>query len=441
MRLTTLLRRADPWPYPERGLSTRARAELRALVGPETEAPVPSRPVVRRRGRRLPVLGAALLAVLLLVAVPVLQRSVQGVPTPPVASVRASAVPPVTGRWIEAASAPLSGRRDALTAWVAGSFLVVGGTTTRPCTARQGCGDDPATLSDGARYTPATDTWEAIATAPVPLGRAGEAANPYQATTVIGHRLYVLQGGVFLSYDADIDRWTSLDAPPTTVYLAGAAGDSVIAFPVSVCGDDTIRTCRATERMPYLRYDPDAASWTKHVTRLAVPSSVYGATVVGGQLVVSWLERNGIGAASVDLRRGTTAVRSRFPTGQRPMPVAVGNWAAWPRDSRRAWLLDPLTFTTPRVVLPTEPGALWVSVGGTQRNLPLVAAGMIVLRGQFYDPSTGLWSAVPALPVPAQDPVIASGGDAVLACNGWDGTGYATSCFLLRPEPASQSRP
>ncbi|MFT3971222.1 MAG: hypothetical protein QM695_13335 [Micropruina sp.] len=441
MRLTTLLRRADPLQRSADGLSPRGRAELRALTGPEPEPAASSRSA-RRPGWRAPVLVGALVAVILVVAVPLLQRPVQGVPTPPAASsVPASGVPLTAGRWVETASGPLSGRRDAITAWVAGSFLVVGGTTTRPCTARQGCADDPARLADGARYTPATDTWETITDAPIPLGRAGGAANPYLATTVIGHTLYLLQGGAFLAYDADTDRWTRLIAPPTTAYLAGAASDSVIAFPASVCGDDAIRTCRATGRLSYLRYDPDAAAWTKHVTRLAVPSSVYGATMVGRLLVVSWLEGSGLVAASIDLDSDTITARSPFRTRQRPMPVAAGGWAVWPRDARWVRLLDPLTFTTPNVALPTDPGALWVRVGGAERNLPIVAAGMIVLRGQFYDPSTGLWSSVPALPVPSQDPVIAGGADVALACNGWDGSRYTRSCYLLRPAPAGQNRP
>lgn len=441
MRLTTLLRQADPLQRPEGRLSPRGRADLRALTGPETESAASARPV-RRPGWRAPVLVGALVAVVLVVAVPLLQRPVQGVPTPPAASsVRASGVPLTTGRWVETASGPLSGRRDAITAWVAGSFLVVGGTTTRPCAVGLGCGDDPARLSDGARYTPATNTWDTIAEAPIPLGRVGGAANPYPATTVIGHTLYVLQAGAFLAYDADTDRWTRLTAPPTTAYLAGAAGDSVIAYPAFVCGDDAIRTCRATDRMSYLRYDPDAAAWTKHVTRLAVPSNVYGATMVGRLLVVSWVEKSGLVAASLDLDGDTITARSPFPTRQRPIPAAAGGWAVWPRDARSAWLLDPLTFTTPNVALPAEPGALWVRVGGAERNLPIVAAGMIVLRGQFYDPTTGLWSSVPALPIPSQDPVIAGGRDVVLACNGWTGSGYTKSCYLLRPAPASENQP
>lgn len=101
-------------------------------------------------------------------------------------------------------------------------------------------------------------------------------------------------------------------APPTTVYLAGAAGDSVIASRSPVCGDDTIRTCRATERMPYLRYDPDAASWTKHVTRTHEAEQrvrSHGRGRSAGR-VVAGAERD---AASVDLRRGTTAKLAAIP--------------------------------------------------------------------------------------------------------------------------------
>lgn len=125
------------------------------------------------------------------------------------------------------------------------------------------------------------------------------------------------------------------------------------------------------------------------------------------------------------------------------MPVAVGGWAVWPREDSRAWLLDPVTFKTPDVALPTATGVFRVGVGAWQRDLPIVTAGMIALRGHLYDPENGLWSVVPALPVPmpAQDPVIVGGSDAILACYGWTGTAYAKDCHLLRPVPASRPQP
>lgn len=440
MRLTTLLRGADPLDHPDEGLSARARAELRALLGGDREAPVVTAP--RRRRSRALVLSGAVLATALVVAIPLLQRPVQGIPTTPAGSPReTSAAPVAIGRWVATASGPLSGRRDAVTAWVADSFLMIGGTTTPPCVNSNGCAVDPVWLRDGARYTPGTDSWSTIAAAPVPLRHAGGSANPYPVTAVLGRTLFVLQSDSFLAYDTDADRWATLPPPPETAYLAGATADAILAYPASVCGEGESGTCRGTERLTYFSYDPDAAAWTRHTTGLAVPSSVYGATVVGDHLVVSWLEKNDVGAGSVQLDNGTVTARSSIPTGQRPMPVAVGGWAVWPRDEARAWLLEPVTFKTPDIALPTAPGAFRVGVGAWQRSLPIVSAGMIALRGHLYDPASGLWSVVPALPAPTQDPIIAGGADAVLACYGWMGNAYAKDCHLLRPVPASRPHP
>lgn len=455
MRLTTLLRQADPLNRAEPphhragrphsrgdGLSARARAELRALVGGEPGASVAIAPP--RRRRRVLVLSAALLAVVLVVAIPLLQRPVQGIPTAPAGPpIQASGIPAVTGRWVATAPSPLSGRRDAVTAWVADSFLVIGGTTTQPCVSSGGCAGEPAWLRDGARYLPATDSWRTIAPAPVPLRQAGGSANPYPMIAVLGQTLFVLQADRFLTYDTDADRWTALAPPPEPAYLAGASTDAILAYPASVCGQGKPEPCRGSERLTYFSYDPGTAAWTRHTAPLAVPSSVYGATVVGGHLVVSWLEKNGPGVESIQLDNGTVTARSSIPTTQRPMPVAVGRWAVWTRDETRAWLLDPVMFKFTNVALPEATGAFRVGVGPWQRDLPIATAGMIALHGHLYDPASGLWSVVPALPVPlpTQDPVIAGGTDAVLACYGWAGTAYAKDCHLLHPAPASRAHP
>ncbi|MFT4217527.1 MAG: hypothetical protein QM619_10145 [Micropruina sp.] len=442
MRLTTLLRRADPLRDAEEGLSPRARAELRALIGPEPATAAPGVPDVRVRrpgSRRVLVASGAALATVAVLASLLLQYHTQGVPT--VSPAVTSGVAGATGEWTPTASDPLPGRRDAITAWVDDSFLLLGGTTAPPCADASDCPDDDVRLRDGARYRPASDSWTPIAAAPIPLRQGFGQAGPYPASVTLGHTVYLLQGDAFLGYDADADRWRTLPAPPDSASVAGVIGNRVVAYPWSVC-PGTASSCVGTDRARFYSYDPDAATWATHVTRLAMSSTVYGAVVAGGKLVVSWPdEGQGVGVATVDLASGVVGVRTSLAIEQRPVPVAVGDRAAWPRDASVNWVFDPATEEATKVETDAEPGPFWVKAGAYQRNLPIVTAGMISLGGHLYDPRNGLWSATPALPVPAQDPVIATGLDAVLACHGWNGSGYADACYLLRPAPASQQRP
>lgn len=444
MRLTTLLRAADPLPTPDTGLSARARSELRALVGPEpspiaiTTGGGPRRP----RTVRALVVAGAVLAVVAVVTVPLLQRPVSGVPAP--AGTPTPAAPTASApeaRWVEIAPGPLGGRRDPVTAWVDGSFIVVGGTATPPCTDTAGCEADDVALADGARYTPASDSWEPVADAPIPLLRAGGPAHPYPGAVTIGDTVYLVQGGAFLAYNATSNRWATLPTPPDDVVLAGTTSDELIAYPTSQCGG-TAGACGPSEAMTWYSYQPATAGWKKHTADLSLPTpNPYGATVVGDRLVVSWLEGNTLGLATVDLGSGTVTHHPSLGTSQRPVPVTVGDWAAWTRDQDTAWFLNPATGELSMADLPTPPGPLRVTVGAWERYLPVTTAGMVGVGGQLFDPGNGRWSTVPVLPVAAQDPVVVAGPDSLLACGGWDGAGYAAACHLLHPAPATLTTP
>ncbi|MDR3069201.1 MAG: hypothetical protein LBU50_06840 [Cellulomonas sp.] len=446
MRLTTLLRAADPLPAPETNLSARARAELRGLVGPDPTGAerAHANPLRRRHVRTLMPAGAALAAVAVFV-VPLLQPPVQNLPAvpadPPSPTPFDPTEPGVTGSWVETAPSPLDGRRDPVTAWVGGSFLVVGGTTTPPCTDPNGCTEDEALLADGARYRPDTDTWTPVADAPIPLTSGGGAANPYPRTAVIGHTVYTLQVGNLVAYDADTDRWATLPAPPDTVALAGATNDALIAYPAAPCGETMCDSSNPTTT--YLSYDPATAAWSTHTADLALPTNLYGATVVGGRLVVSWMDGNALGVGAIDLAGGAVTVQPDLGTSQRPVPVPVGDWAVWPRDPATAWFWNPTTQDWSMAEPPTRPGPFRVNVGawGRELDLPIVTAGMVALGGHLYDPATRLWSPASALPVPTHDPILATGPEMVLACGGWNATSFARACYTLRPAPASQPAP
>jgi hypothetical protein len=74
------------------------------------------------------------------------------------------------GEWVELPVSPLSPRHGAAGAWVQQRFVLVGGWANPPCPPSASClpPAKPA-LRDGARYDPATGTWQSIAKAPVPV--------------------------------------------------------------------------------------------------------------------------------------------------------------------------------------------------------------------------------------------------------------------------------
>lgn len=433
MRVTTLLRDANPLPTPETELSIRARAELRALVGPdpagdEVTAGQPSR---RRRMIRVLIPIGATLAVVAVFAIPLLNKERAVVPAVPAGS---PAPTGQRGQWVQTAPSPLDGRRDAITAWVGDSFLVIGGTTAAPCFDVGFC-EESTVLSDGARYTPATNTWAPIADAPIPLELSGGAANPDPRAAVIKDQVYVLYLGDFLAYDNAADRWSKLPAPPKGAILAGATGDELVAYPASACRDDG--NCDGADFTTYYTYDPAGAVWASHTAEIGLSSSVYGISVVGSRLVVSWLEGDGLGVATIDLTSGAVNAQAGVGVSQRPVPIAVGEWAAWPRDDTTAWLLNTRTGDWRTVDVPSESGAFQATFGAWQRDLWISGAGMASLGGQLFDPVTGLWSVPAPLPVPAQEPIIAGGAESFLACGGWDGARFGSSCYTLVPEPAT----
>lgn len=438
MRVTTLLREANPLPTPETELSIRARAELRALVGPDPacEEVTAGQPSRRRRTIRVLIPIGAALAVVAVVAIPLLTKERAVVPAVPAGS---PAPTGQRGQWVQTAPSPLDGRREAITAWVGDSFLVIGGTTAAPCLDAGFCEEPTVFLSDGARYTPATDTWTPIAAAPIPLALAGGAANPYPRSAVIGDQVYVLYLGDFLAYDSAADRWSQLPAPAEGAILAGATGDQLVAYPASACGDDG--DCAGADFTTYYTYDPAGAVWARHTAQIGLSSSVYGISVVGSRLVVSWLEGDGLGVATIDPTSGAVAAQAGVGVSQRPVPIAVGEWAVWPREESTAWLLNARTGNWRTVDVPSESGAFQATFGAWQRDLWISGAGMASLGGQLFDPVTGLWSVPAPLPVPTQEPIISGGAESFLACGGWDGARFGSSCYTLVPEPATLTIP
>lgn len=447
MRLTTLLRRADPLDGIDHQLSARGRAELRALVGPtdspheEARRTSGSRPRPQWASAAVAVAALAIGATLLVARV-LPQGPIAAVPaTSPTATASPGAMAAV-GEWMQTSQPPLSGRRDAFTAWVGGRFLVVGGLTDRPCDPGDSCPDgDP--LSDGALYDPEGDIWIAISKAPVGLSQAGGGSNPSPKAVVIGETVYMLGlGGRVLAYHPSGDTWATQTTIPGGGMgtLVGSFNNQLVVFPWGQCsGSRTPCTPARTTR--YWTYSQGTHEWATHAVDLAMPASTNGAAVVGDRLVISWLTgQDALKAALVDLATDRVTVVPNTPiAAQRPSPVAAGRFAAWPRDHDTTWFLDLATQSWSSVAQPSKAGPITGDTG----VWPITVGPLIALNGHLYNPTTRLWSPVPARPIPSRAPVIAGGADAVLACYGYNvaSTVYNDTCHLLRPSPASRSTP
>lgn len=389
-------------------------------------------------GRPLRWLGAALAAAAMLVGAYLLWP---GVTTPSTVPAAPAASPPVTipaepGAWHRTAAPPLSPRRDSVTAWAGGSFFVIGGDESPTCRASADCVWSEQPVRDGARYDPATDTWSSIASAPIDM--VNSPANPYQRVAVVERTLFVAQGEDVLAYDIDADTWRTLRRPVGTLISNLVALDgSLIAF-------DSLQTGHATDS--YLRFDIDRSRWIVYDLEQPLPGPVEGAAAVDGYLVMSGTGTAGSAwVATMNGIAGPIEVEDVAIDG-RMAPVAVqtsvGGFAVWPRGDAAAWFYRPSADALWSVPQPATRGPFT----GTAQPDVLVSwyvtpAGMVALNGQLFDPATRLWSPVPELPVPSGNPVLASGGDYVLACFGRDDTKFGDECHLLRPAPASEPEP
>lgn len=335
--------------------------------------------------------------------------------------------PVAEGAWRATAPAPLSPRYDSIAVWADGTFLLAGGLTGQPCPLSGDC-VDVEYLRDGVRYDPATDTWQPIADAPIGVGQPYGEANPYPAVAVLDRTVYLLSTQRLLAYHLDADRWEELPAPPEDGQLL--ATDSVLlVVPWSNEGD----------RVTYQSFDPRQATWTSHdVEETYRPDAVIGSAAVGDQLVIAATTATGnLWVGRIDVQADGRPARHVFEESevpnQRPAAVAVGEQVAWPREGPLAWFLDPQRHDWSTIELPEKPGGLAGRNHGEPRDWYVTTDRLIALRGDLYDPVARVRVEVPALPLPADDPIVVGGGDYLLACYGQDAGVFADACYLLQP--------
>lgn len=354
---------------------------------------------------------------------------------------------PAVGTWARTARSPLSPRHYSVTAWIGGAYYLIGGLAGAPCPASADCVEQGSPLRDGARYDPATDTWARIASAPTDMIHALGPANPYPLDAVLDNKLYVVSGTSMVVYDPASDLWLdapALDAAPVSLH----AGAKTL---VALFAD-------ATKTLSYAHFEPGrgriepgrgpVGMWLYH--DLVSPSSLHGVTVLGDELVVSNLTADGMTITIMDALTSRGRTTLAVPAGlrqQRPAPVALVTggeaWAVFPRGDTSAWFLRLSDRTWSSVKLPDTPGTFVAQAVNPVLSWYVTPSGMVAINGHLYDPEKRRWSLTPALPVPAEGAVIASGEGSVLACFGSDAehSSQNDACYLLRPSPATSRTP
>ncbi len=176
---------------------------------------------------------------------------------------------PLAGTWANLPSAGQPGQRHDYTAVWTGTELIIWG----------GRSSDYATeYGDGARYNPATSTWQPISMAGAPGPRFGHTA------VWTGNEMIVWGGGAGgltqgngARYNPTTDTWTTMSttgAPVLSGHVAAWTGSSMVVWG-SLTGAGGI-------------YDPNADSWTA-TDKTCAPSGRLGATAIWtGTRMIVW---------------------------------------------------------------------------------------------------------------------------------------------------------
>jgi hypothetical protein len=338
----------------------------------------------------------------------------------PVEAAPAASAPsaPATG-WTKVAPWPYAAWYNALTAWTGSEVLILGGAVDRGPGASGPAPDIPVGHAAGA-YSPATNTWRAIARPPFSL---------YEATVVAaGEHAYALafdagfEGSLtkthLWEYGVTSNRWRELAAPPGFANRLTVAGDTLAAW-TSFPGKDspavefydlakgTWHTAPANPWRGYAGREivglPDG-----RVVTFEAPADPQNKAYEPGARAPMWR------AAVLDA--GGEAWRKLPPSG-----IAVGSWngylaPAWAFVGGRVVNADPRTLPAAKVagkhVGPVPTGGILDVNAGRWEKLP-------TLPGQPHEHrSAPKGQPQPELGWTTRDYLRAAGGDYALAF-GW----------------------
>lgn len=309
------------------------------------------------------------------------------------------------GEWSRLPPSPLSARHEAAGAYLDGRFYVVGGWSDPPCPPSAGCvAPAQPPHRDGAAFDPVTGRWQQIAPAPTPVGGVLQ-------MTVVGQRLYVLTGDLdrddspvaFLSYDPDVDAWSTLPTPQLEYPQLVAAGTNLVAVDSSdereAARDAVFDT--DTERWRWLPDDPlgpsfgRSAAWLGDRLLLAASDLVANPGSDGPSLtrlaVLDQSLSRWTPQPDSDIIGGYptwVADRVVFPMTGSADGGKVGNWG---RDYFNGAILDPATGTWTSLPKPRNGRSGLEGVIGSVGDRTLVG-------GQLLQPVTREWTRVPRAP-------------------------------------------
>lgn len=140
--------------------------------------------------------------------------------------------------WTRIADSPLSPRDGEVAVWTGTEMLVIGGTDQPPCPPLADCAGPTADqrLTDGAAYSPQTDSWRSIADAPQSVMYAQVVWTDEEAVVLVPEIPPQTDGDVgqpaaTLAYDPTSGEWRRLDDPPGGfLLLGGGQGGPVLAW-------------------------------------------------------------------------------------------------------------------------------------------------------------------------------------------------------------------
>ena len=433
------------------GQQRAARAFESYLAGQAKDAEFPAldpatlvgRPTPRRRWR--PVLIAAAAALAVVAAGIGIHRAVSGgIPAVPIAPVEKSA-------WQRTSSVPIGQRYGSVNLWADGAFYVIGG--------HRHCGLDdqgrrdliggacPASLpssggplADGARYDPATDSWQRIADAPVAIGHG--------QGVVVGGRLYLsAEPGwgdageqlptAVLEYDPASDTWTELARPEGSLEVVQLLSwrDGLYAT-VTEPGCLDVGCAHSIQR-----WDPAAAAW-----RPFAPSH----PAIGHGLIAA--TRDGF-AAVTDTTVAVFSDDQWVDLDPKPaLPLSAAGQLLWASGDLRGNLVTVLTWDGRAHVLRLDEPAWESATASAQAPGGLSAAddlgtprfsdgSHVVVDGRLYDPVATTWTDIPALPNPEWSfGAFASSGSQVLACYVGPANSF-NDCYLLTLDEPTAAQP
>jgi hypothetical protein len=312
-------------------------------------------------------------------------------PTPSASPTGSGAAPLARGPgWHRLAAGPLVARHQAHAFWTGSEVLVLGGSDAPPCPPNADCAlPDIPPRRDGAGFDPTTETWRAIADAPLPLGfGSGAALDGTVFLWLIGIEPGAGVREALLAYDVAGNAWREVDVPdaipPSTRLVAAGPHLAMVA------------TTHEQGRVADLLYDPAADTWSDLPADPIGPAFDRSLVWTGQALVL-------LGIPLARPAAGPSLYRAAA------WDPGTGEWQRLPDSDVMGW--DPAWWWVDRRIVNATPGS---SDGGQVNGF-----GRDVAHGGILDPAAG-WRPLPEGPKePGRFEVAGTAGAEHVVAGGW----------------------